>query len=148
MAATIQQELYGTIGSVLTTELNSLASAAFCTIGAAQGSDATTAADLFGDFELVATYGTAPTAGTTVDLYLVPSIDGTNYADTPTATTAKGLMVGSFELRNVTTAQRIAIRDVPLPPGLWKAIVQNNGGQAMAASGNTVKMRPHSMQSV
>lgn len=147
--ATIQQKLYSTIVSGLTTELNSLTTGSFSAAGPALGSDATTAADLYGDIEIVATYGTAPTAGTTIDVYLIPSADGTNYADGGGAVApAKGLMVGSGELRAVTTAQRMVIRDVPLPPGLFKVVAQNNGGQTLAATANTVKIRPHSMQSV
>src|SRR5258706_3190933 len=146
--ATIQQKLYGTIVSGLTTELNTLTTLAFSAAGPALGSDATTAADLFGDCELVVTLGVAPVAGATCDLYFLPSVDGTNYADAPLAASGKGLMVGSFELRAVTTAQRCAIRDVPLPPGLFKCVLFNGTLQSTAASGNTVKIRPHSMQSV
>lgn len=146
-AATIQQKLYETINSVMTTELNSLANNARA-ISAAEGSDATTAADLFGDFELVVTFGVAPTLDTTVDLYLVRSADGTNYEDGDASVRpAAEAFVGSFQLRAVTTAQRMIIRDVPMPPGLWKAVILNNGtGQAFAASGNTLKVRTHNRQ--
>lgn len=147
MATTIQQKLYGTIFSVLTTELNSLGSATMSGAGPAQGSDATTAQDLFGDIEIVATWGTNPVAGTVVEIYFAPSADGTNYADAPTSTTGKELLVATVAPRAVTTAQRFVYRDVPLPPGLFK-VYCFNGPTAMAASGNTVKIRPHSLQSV
>lgn len=144
--ATLKQLKYETIVSVMTTELNNLANNTRA-ISSALGGDATDA-NLYGDFEIVATWGVAPTVDTFVDLYLVRSADGTNYEDgdsslRPPAET----YVGSFQVRAVTTAQRMIVRDVRLPPGLWKAVVWNNVGQTMAASDNTLKVRPHNEQS-
>ena len=65
--------------NVLTTELNTLTNNSYCTAGGAV--DNTTNLDLFADFQCNVTFGTAPTTGTTLDLFLVPSLDGTNYAD-------------------------------------------------------------------
>lgn len=144
--ATIKQLNYETIVSVMTTELNALANNARA-ISSAIGADGT-AANLLGDFELAVTFGTAPTVDTLIDLYLVRSADGTNYEDgdatnRPTADS----YVGSFQVRAVTTAQRMVVRDIPLPPGLFKAVVHNNGtGQAFSASGHTLKVRAHNRQ--
>lgn len=144
---TFKQLNYETIVSVMTTELNSLANGSRA-ISSAIGADAT-AANLLGDFELAVTFGTAPTLDNTVDLYLVRAADGTNYEDgNATIRPASNAFAGSFQLRNVTTAQRIVIRDVPLPPGLWKAVVLNSSGQAFPASGSTLKVRPHNYQNV
>jgi len=131
----------GTIVSALTTGLNSLAADARAISSALDnGSDRY----LYGDFELVVTYGVAPSSGGYVALYLVRSADGTNYADgdasiAPPATA----WVGNFPVRAVTTAQRVIIPRVLLPPALFKAVVQNKGGQAFGSSGNTVKYRPY-----
>lgn len=144
--ATIKQLNYETITSVMTTELNSLANNTRA-ISSAKGADAT-AADLLGDWELVVTYGTNPTVDTLIDLYLIRSADGTNYQDgdasiRPTTNS----YAGSFQVRAVTTAQRLIIPDVPMPPGLYKAVIYNNGtGQTFAASGNTLKVRTHNRQ--
>lgn len=145
--ATLKQKAYETIVSVMTTELNSLANNARA-ISGAQGADGTDA-NLLGDFELAVTFGTAPTLDTTVDLYLVRAADGTNYEDGDASIRpAANAFAGSFQVRNVTSAQRIVVRDVPLPPGLWKAVIHNNAtGQAFPSSGSTLKMRPHNLQS-
>ena len=61
---TLKQLKYETVVSLMTTELNSLANNA-SVLSAAAGGD-TTDANLLGDFELVVTFGTNPTAGTTI----------------------------------------------------------------------------------
>lgn len=146
--ATIKQLNYETITSVMTTELNSLANNTRA-ISSAKGADAT-AANLLGDWELVVTYGVAPTVDTNIDLYLVRSADGTNYEDGDASIRpAAECFVGSFQVRAVTTAQRMVVRDIPMPPGLYKAVIYNNGtGQTFAASGNTLKVREHNRQVV
>jgi hypothetical protein len=141
--ATVEKLLLSSQTSLLTTGLNSLAnnglaiSSAFDnTVG--QAGDGYTLCDL----ELVVTYGSAPTANTAVSVWLLGSQDGTNYEDGDASTTPAKLPTCVFPLRAVTTAQRI-IRRVALPWGLMKAVLKNDGtGQAMAASGNTLKIRP------
>lgn len=141
--ADITQKAYETIVSVMTTELNSLANSSRA-ISGAMGGDASHAA-LLGDWELAVTFGTGPTLDAAIDLYLVPAVDGTNYVDGDASIRpAPNLYVGSFYVRNVTSAQRMAIRDVPMPPGLYKAVIANNSGQAFPSSGSTLKVRPHS----
>jgi hypothetical protein len=127
----------GTSGliSILTTELNALANNAGVVTAVVENS---TSLDQYADFELVVTYGTAPTADTTVDLYIVRTIDGTNYEDA-TATRPTPEFVGSFVLDNVTTAQRKIVRGVMLPPISFKLLIVNKAGQAMAATGNTLR---------
>jgi len=125
------------IASLLTTGLNSLANNGYA-VSAAVDND--TGKHRYADFELVATYGTNPSAGAFVSLFLVESVDGTNYADgdasiAPPATA----LIGIFPIRAVTTAQRVAIRQVALSPFKFKIVIRNETGQAMAASGNTVK---------
>lgn len=144
--ATIKQLKYETITSVMTTELNSLANNARA-ISAAMGGDATDA-NLLGDWELAVTFGVAPTLDATIDLYLVRAADGTNYEDGDASIRPQAnAFVGSFQARAVTTAQRLVIPDVPMPPGLYKAVIHNNAtGQAFAASGNTLKVRTHNRQ--
>jgi hypothetical protein len=136
----------GSPASVMTSELNSLADDARAISGAI---DNTSELDFWDDVELVVTYGTAPSTGGTVELYLVESVDGTNYGDgssgvAPPATA----LVGVFPLRAVTSAQRIMVRGVMVPPLKFKYLVTNKAGQAMAASGNTLKRLPYKVQSV
>lgn len=108
--------------------------------------DNTTALDLFMDIELViATQGSARTAGAWVGVYLVQALDGSTFGDTHEVT-AK--LVALFPLDAATTARRATVHDIPIPPGLFRLFARNVTGQALAASGNTVKHRLHAIQSV
>ena len=139
------------ITSLLTTELNSLANGSTCALGTAY--DNATNLYLFGMFELNVTFGSNPTAGSLVDLYIVPAPDGTNYDDgSATVTPPITNYAGGFPLRAVTTAQKIALGGplslIWLPPLPFKILVKNNSGQAFPSSGSTVKLVPYRYQSV
>lgn len=144
--ATISRKAYTqALTSGLASELNSLASGSYSAASAAI--DNHTNLDLYVDFLLTVTFGTAPTAGKTVDLYLIPSPDGTTYADGGGAVApASALKVGSFQVRAVTTAQEMALFNI-LIPQYFKLVALNNTDQAMASSGNTVQYRTFSLQS-
>lgn len=140
---------FGAWTQLLSTELNSLASgsAALQSTGTNPAFDNTAAGNLFfaADIELVATFGTGPTAGT-IDVYLLPlGSDSATYADgaggaSPVTSNAEYLC--SFPVRAVTTAQRLVLSDVPIPGGQFIVELLNNGtGQSLAASGNTLKIR-------
>lgn len=134
------------ITSMLTTELNSLAAGSGTNLSAAY--DNATNCFLYGMFELLVTFGTAPTADTTFDLYLIPAPDGTNYGDGSASVAAANHVVGGFNMRAVTTAQRLNLWGVPLPPTLFKVNVFNNTDKAIAASANTLKMIPYGLKAV
>jgi len=139
------------ISTVLSTELNSLANNA-----AALGTEYDNSSNLYlwATFELNVTFGSAPTAGNTVDLYIIPAPDGTNYDDNTTGASGAApstSYVGGFPLRAVTSAQKVplgVVRRVDLPPTKFKIFVVNGSGQAFPASGSTVKMIPYRYQSV
>lgn len=145
----IEKYLLGSLASLLTTSLNSLANNALAISSLydntqGQTGDGYTICDL----ELVVTYGSAPTANTGVTLWILASADGTTYEDGDASTTPARLPETVFPLRAVTSAQRI-IRRVALPPGKLKFLVKNDGtGQDIAASGNTLKIRPVTRQSI
>src|SRR5437660_1501836 len=64
--------------------------------------------NFWGDLELAATYGTAPTAGKILQVYAIPTLDGTNYADGDASIAPDaGLRLGGVAVRAVTTAQRM-----------------------------------------
>lgn len=97
---------------------------------------------MWADFEFTCTFASAPSAGQTVDLYLVPSVDNTNFADgdasiVPPTTYYRG----SFVLRAVTSAQRVAVLGVPLPPEKFKVLLANSSGAALPSGGGIVKMQ-------
>jgi hypothetical protein len=147
--STTEKFLLGSQATLLSTELNSLANNSLA-LGAAfdntqgQTGDGYTLCDV----ELVVTYGTAPTASTACSLWLLATQDGTNYEDGGSSTTPARFPDLTIPLQAVTTAQRI-VRRTWLPWGKWKPLLKNDGtGQAMSASGNTLKVRPVARQGV
>lgn len=146
MSTTLTNKAYETIATVLSTEMNSLANAGYTAASAAQGADGT-GGPLYGDFELVLA-SLDPTVFTLAELYILASADGTNYADTPASTNpATNDLVGVFVGLDTSSAKRAVLRDVPLPPGLWKAVIKNVSGVSMSASNNTLKVRAHNLLS-
>ena len=92
-------------------------------------------------FVLAATFGTAPTEGTTLALYARPlDIDGTNDAEVPEMARPT-VFIGTFVVNNVTTAQYIELlaQDVP-----WSAsyYIHNNGTGQTVSAGWTLKVTP------
>lgn len=142
----------GSIATMASTELNSLANNA-----GALGAEYDNATNLYlsGVFELNVTFGSAPTAGNTVDLYIIPAPDGTNYDDAVTGASGSApasCYAGGFPLRAVTTAQKVPLGvglsgPVPLPACKFKVFVLNKSGVAFPSSGSTVKMVPQLYQS-
>lgn len=137
---------YRGVLTVMSTELNTLALTIGKAISTAQtnasdGVDASTGGDLFADLELKVTFASAPTAGTVVELYLLPSIDGgTVYPDGSSSILPQSsLYVGGFAVRAVTTAQIMMIRGVALPPDAYKYLVQNTTNVAFPATGSTLR---------
>jgi hypothetical protein len=146
--STIQLAPYRGVTSILTTELNALASGTGKAISAAVDNSANL--DLFDDLQLSVTFAVAPTVGSVVEVYVLPSIDGgTDYADGSTSILPQsGLYVGGFAVRAVTTAQKMVLRGVALPPGQFKYFVQNTTNQAFPATGSTLERNPYQLQSV
>lgn len=105
---------------------------------------------MFADMELV--LGSAAFTGTdsSIELFLVPTVDGTNYPTwTGNGTSDEQentpFFVGAFSTTGTTAAQRAVLRDVPLPNGKYKWGVRNRGNVTLASSGNTLSWRPHSV---
>lgn len=130
--------------TMMTTELNSLAA----TTGVLQATGTNVAFDnsagnwFWGDFELTVTYAVAPTAGKTVDCYLIPlsSAGGTTYWDGSATIQQAPLYIGSWVVRNIATAHILGFRaERQLPPQKFILSIVNNADQAFSASGNTVK---------
>lgn len=102
-------------------------------------------------------YLASMTAGTTgdeaIELYLLPSVDGTNYGDW----TGDGITDlqehNQYYIGSVTISQsgagtkRGTLRNVSLPNGYFKIGVRNRANAALAASGSTIKWRPHQYSS-
>lgn len=105
------------------------------------------------DFEIVLASAAFTGTDSEIELYVVPSVDGTNYPNwTGNVTTDEQenqqYFAGSGTTSGATEAQRIAISRVVVPPGKSKVGLRSRANVTLAASGNTVKYRPHSYQDV
>lgn len=88
-----------------------------------------------------------------IELFIVPSVDGTNYATWFGNTTTPGAansnyIVGKGRISVGTAAARVIFKDIPLYNGLQKFALRSRANVSLAASGNTVKYRPHQMKYV
>lgn len=154
--ATSEKYLVGSIATLMTTELNSLASSSGLTAGAigttaynnVQGGGGGDGYPL-GEFELVlAAPAGALSAGAAVYLWLILQPDGTNYEDGSAGVIPARNPDVIIPVRPVATAQRIAIREVTMPVGNFKTVLAHNTGQNWGASGNTLKLLPYTRQAV
>lgn len=127
-------------GNVLSTELNSL-SASGGRSNAGTAIDNATNNDTYGLLELNVTFGSAPSSGAYVSLYLIPSGDGTNYSDgSSSVDPGADTWLLNIPLLASTSAQLKVTKPFPLPPGKFKFILVNNTSQAFPASGSTVEL--------
>ena len=129
----------------MSTELNALAS----------GSQATSASnyanqsnlDIYVDIEVfLNTLSTTASVGAYVALYVLESIDGTNFPAQSTTdlrlTTTQLLCVIPTGI-TASSTQRVVARNIILPPGLFSLVFDNQIGIALAATLNTVRFLPY-----
>lgn len=158
--AITEKYLVGTTTTLLSTELNSLASSstagAISSVGGSSGVfnnaagggglDGYTLADI--ELSIPSPAGTL-TANTGANVWFLTTVDGgSTYEDGGSAVIPARSPDVVFPVRAISTAQVIHRRNVLLPPGSWKVLIQHNTGQTWAASGNTVKASPSTLQGV
>lgn len=107
---------------------------------------------MYADVEIVLASAAFTGTDSGIELYLIPSQDGTNYPTwTGNGTTDEqenvGFFVGFVPTTGTTAAQRMVLRDVALPNGKYKWGFRNRGNVSTAASGNSATWRPHSVAS-
>lgn len=144
--ATTTTQIRGTADTALSTELNSLANNALA--AKASALTLTSAGYLLGEVELnlAAPAGTL-TANTGISIWFCREVDGTNYENgfDASVTPARAPDV-VIPLRAVSTAQRVVVPCI-IPPGAFYPLAKNDAtGQALGASGNTIKIRPITLQ--
>lgn len=107
--------------------------------------DNTATHDQYADWQLKIKFAVAPAVGAVVEVHFVLSIDGTNYADGDASTTPASAPAMILPVRNVATAQVIAVPYVLLPAGKFKPLFVNTGGQALTNvdSDNVLSYRPY-----
>ncbi len=106
------------------------------------------------DFELALGSFTPDGTDAGAELFVIPSVDGTNYPDwTGNTTTDKPennqWYVGWFTIKDSDAAAtpRAACRGVTVPPGKYKVGLRNRANATWASSGSTLKYRPHGLLS-
>lgn len=148
--ATTEKYLLANTTVILTTgDLSSLANNSNA-LGQAFDNTQTATGDgyILADFELVTgQMASNPTPATGFSLYILQTIDGSNYEDGGTTVTPSGKIPDIvFGLRPTGAPQRIVRRGL-LPWGQWKPLLRNDGtGVSMSVSGNTLTIRPVTRQ--
>lgn len=106
----------------------------------------------FADVEIV--LGSAAFTGTDsgIEVFLIPSQDGTNYPTWTGNGTADEqenvpFFVGFCPTTGTMAAQRMVLRGVALPNGKYKWAFRNRSNVTLASSGNSATWRPHSFAS-
>lgn len=113
--------------------------------------DNTTAQRLFEDLELFMSDNStnSPAAGGVVEVYLLASVDGTNYPDgSDSIDPGANTFVGVFNPRVSSTNQRMVLRGISLPPLKYKYLLINKTGMDFNSTGNTLKGVSYGYQSV
>jgi hypothetical protein len=102
--------------------------------------------DLYGDLE-VNIGALSPTTGGYVAIYILVAVDGTNFpaqSDADLRLTTTQLLCNIPIGTTASTAQRVAIRNILLPPEPFQIKLDNQSG-ATLPSGWTVKMNAYSV---
>lgn len=112
--------------------------------------DNSSTADIFADVIFAVMWQTAPTAGErALELYLLPSPDGTNYATVASNYPQQSLMVARLESvkPSTTVLEYLNTAIITIPPGSFKWHVVNRSIRNVHTSNSTMfaKMRPIQM---
>jgi hypothetical protein len=133
------ESLWTSRGDILTTELNALASGSRSGVGSAVDNGANL--DQWGKLQIEVTFGSSPSAGGYLLLYMVAANDGTNYdSGSSSLTPGAHTIVGTVEVQPTTNAQRLSTRPFRLPPSPVKFLLGNGASVAFPASGSTVEL--------
>lgn len=101
------------------------------------------------DLELVLGSAAFTGADSGIEVYLVPTVDGTNYPSwlgnsTSDAPQNNGFFVGFIPTTGATAAQRGVLRKIELPAGKYKWGIRSRANVTLASSGNTLSWRAFS----
>jgi hypothetical protein len=144
----------GSESSLLTTELNSLASSAALTAGAISSVGGTSGVfnnvqggGGLGGFTQalflihIASLASAPTAGTGFFFWFINSLDGSLFEDGSATITPARRADLVIPVRAATGVQNIIVQS-SLPPNSFYVLCDQNTGQTLASSGNYLKVCP------
>jgi len=134
MASQMKWSTPTTAACAISTAMNSLADSAN-----ASGAGISPSGYLYGDWEIYCGFTGSVKANGYVSLWLLPSIDGTNYADGNGTVDPSVTPNANFPLRAVSGSQRILQTHIQLPSGSFVPLVTSESGCAMAAVGNILR---------
>jgi hypothetical protein len=139
-----KHDTLGSATTVLSTELNSLANNTLSSASSAY--DNSSGLYIFFGVELtVAAQGSARSAGAAIIIYYSQDLVGSSSQDL----TVESPILTMFPLDAATTARKHSQSGLWLPPSAaLKFAAYNTTGQALAASGNVVKLVPWYTQAV
>ena len=142
--STAKWTAYGAADTAIAgTSLNALANNAYA-LGSAIGNS--TDLKLYGDLEIVLSSSvTAGSGAPYVAVYLLPTMDGTNYPTTGGGTsagaTAPQYLAGTIAPPASTGVTVLQLRGIVLPPTAFKVMIQNVLGAALPSTDtSTVKL--------
>lgn len=143
MAQTFKWVAPEAIQTVLSTELNALQDLTMSSLSAAIDNET----DLYQFMNVEINLASlTPASGAVIAVYLFPTLDGTNYYSTDSNYVDRSLCV--IALHAATEAQRAGKENLIIPPLKFKLALFDFIGGALAASGNTLKIRRHNGQAV
>ena len=80
-----------------------------------------------------------------IEVYLLPTVDATNYVDGGGATAPPAeTLLAVFSLSTSASTKRRAVSNLLIPPFDFKLVLKNASGVSLAASGSTLKYRRYS----
>lgn len=127
--------------SALTTEMNSLANGSICTASSA----ITNSSGLYRWMSIYLHLASlTPSAGGYCLVYLVPTLDGSIYADLNTSSLNR--IIATLTPSTSGSVKELIEVNIPIPPFDFKLAVQNSTGVTLAASANTLSYRRHNEQ--
>lgn len=136
--STVKWSTYSAATTYLSSELDALADAGNKLGGAL---DNTVPHDMYSDWQVYATAAATRDVGGRIDLYFLPSVDGTNYAygdDSVDPSTAS--LVGSMILPSGSTSEYSSVlTHVLMPAGKFKALAENQTGAALGGSASIIQ---------
>jgi hypothetical protein len=140
--ATVKWVAPESIATALSTDLNSLANGGVSAASAAIDNE--TGLYQYISLELYLA-SLNPTGTPIVQVYLISTLDATNYDDTTPPTFN---LLTTFDLATGAATKRRTRWNIPIPPLSFKLIVKNNSGVAFSSSGSTLKYRRYNAQVV
>lgn len=138
--------------TLMSTDLNSLADATV-NVGVVLP-DNTTNRYFYAEFELVlASVDLSAKTNPGVELYLIPSYDGTNYGDTGTDASNSvyppvQYFVAVLGVAETNAAHRAVSPHIMLDPLKYTPVVINKTGAGLASSGNVLKSKYYTIMTV